>query len=48
MSRVFNQDHTTIIHSLRNKEDKKRYWDEGNTIWDEFQKLQEEDLQDQA
>ena len=35
MSRVFNQDHTTIIHSLRNKEDKKRYWSEGNTIWDE-------------
>lgn len=48
MSRVFNQDHTTIIHSLRNKEDKRNYWSAENNIWNEFQKLQEEDLQDQA
>ena len=44
MSRVFNQDHTTIIHSLRNKEDKRNYWSAENNIWNEFQKLQEEDL----
>ena len=42
MSRVFNQDHTTIIHSLKNKQDKKNYWGPENTIWEEFKELQEE------
>jgi len=32
MSRVFNQDHTTVINSLRNKQEKRRYWNPGNTI----------------
>jgi len=39
MSRVFKQDHTTIIHSLRNKQDKKNYWGVENTIWEEFEEL---------
>ena len=39
MSRVFNQDHTTVLHSLKNKIEKKRYWNPGNTIWDEFEEL---------
>jgi chromosomal replication initiation ATPase DnaA len=39
MSRVFNQDHTTVLHSLKNKLEKKRYWNPGNTIWDEFEEL---------
>ena len=42
MSRVFNQDHTTIIHSLRNKEDKKNYWGAENSIWEEFKELQQQ------
>ena len=42
MSRVFNQDHTTIIHSLKNKEDKRNYWGPENTIWEEFKQLQQE------
>ena len=39
MSRVFNQDHTTVINSLRNKQEKRRYWNPGNTIWEEFEEL---------
>ena len=39
MARVFNQDHTTIIHSLRNKQQKKNYWGPENTIWEEFEDL---------
>jgi len=39
MSRVFNQDHTTVLHSLKNKIEKKRYWNPGNTIWEEFEEL---------
>ena len=39
MSRVFNQDHTTVLHSLKNKSEKKRYWNPGNTIWEEFEDL---------
>ena len=41
ISRVFNQDHTTVLHSLKNKEQKKRYWGAGNTIWKEFEELKE-------
>ena len=39
MARLFNQDHTTIIHSLRNKQDKKNYWGVENSIWEEFEEL---------
>ncbi len=39
MSRVFKQDHTTVINSLRNKQEKRRYWNPGNTIWEEFEDL---------
>ena len=39
MSRVFNQDHTTVINSLRNKQQKRRYWNPGNTIWEEYEEL---------
>ena len=42
MSRVFNQDHTTIIHSLKNKEDKRNYWGAENSIWEEFKELQQQ------
>ena len=39
MSRVFNQDHTTVINSLRNKQEKRRYWNPGNTICEEYEEL---------
>ena len=39
MARVFNQDHTTVINSLKNKKEKRRYWNQSNTIWDEFEEL---------
>jgi len=41
MARVFNQDHTTIIHSIRNKQDKKNYWGAENSIWQEFEELKQ-------
>jgi len=39
MGRLFNQDHTTVLHSLKNKLERKRYWNPGNTIWEEFEEL---------
>jgi chromosomal replication initiation ATPase DnaA len=42
MGRVFNQDHTTVLHSLNNKQNKKNYWGPENTIWEEFKQLQQE------
>ena len=39
MSRVFNQDHTTVLHSLKTKQEKKRYWNPSNTIWQEYEEL---------
>ena len=39
MARVFDQDHTTVINSLKNKKEKRRYWNQGDTIWDEFEEL---------
>ena len=42
IGRFFNQDHTTVQHSLNNKLNKKRYWGEEQTIWEEYSKLKEE------
>ena len=39
IGRVFNQDHTTVLYSLKSKHKKKRYWNSGNTIWEEFEEL---------
>ena len=41
ISRVFNQDHTTILYSLNNKQKKVRYWGNEQTIWKEYQEIKE-------
>ena len=37
----FKQDHTTVLHSIKMKLNKQRYWSEEQTIWQEFQELKE-------
>ena len=41
IGRYFGQDHTTVLHSIKMKANKKRYWSEEQTIWQEFQELKE-------
>ena len=41
IGRYFKQDHTTVLHSIKMKSNKKRYWSEEQTIWQEFQELKE-------
>jgi chromosomal replication initiation ATPase DnaA len=41
IGRFFGQDHTTVLHSLRMKHNKQRFWDGEQTIWQEFQELKE-------
>ena len=42
IGRVFNQDHTTVLHSLNNKQNKSRYWGSHYSIWQEYEKIKEE------
>jgi len=41
IGRHFKQDHTTVLHSIKMKLNKQRYWSEEQTIWQEFQELKE-------
>jgi len=41
IGRHFKQDHTTVLHSIKMKSNKKRYWSEEQTIWQEFQEIKE-------
>ena len=41
IGRYFKQDHTTVLHSIKMKANKKRYWSKEQTIWQEFQELKE-------
>ena len=41
IGRYFKQDHTTVLHSIKMKSNKKRYWSEEQTIWKEFQEIKE-------
>ena len=41
IGRYFKQDHTTVLHSIRMKHNKKRYWSEEQTIWQEFQEIKQ-------
>ena len=41
IGRIFGQDHTTVLHSIEMKKDKRRFWDAGQSIWQEFQDLKE-------
>ena len=41
IGRYFKQDHTTVLHSIKMKSNKKRYWSEEQTIWQEFQEIKQ-------
>ena len=42
IGRVFGQDHTTVLHSLNNKQNKSRYWGIECSIWQEYAELKSE------
>ena len=42
IGRVFGQDHTTVLHSLNNKQNKSRYWGSEYSIWKEYENLKTE------
>ena len=39
---VFGQDHTTVLHSLNNKQNKSNYWGSEYSIWQEYSDLRAE------
>ena len=41
IGKYFGQDHTAVLHSIEMKKDKRRFWDAGQSIWQEFQELKE-------
>ena len=41
IGKYFKQDHTTVLHSIKMKLNKQRYWSKEQTIWQEFQELKE-------
>ena len=41
IGKYFEQDHTTVLHSIEMKKEKRRFWDAGQSIWQEFQELKE-------
>ena len=41
IGRYFGQDHTTVLHSIEMKKHKRRFWDAGQSIWQEYQDLKE-------
>jgi hypothetical protein len=41
IGRYFEQDHTTVLHSIEMKKEKRRFWDAGQSIWQEYQELKE-------
>ena len=42
IGRFFNQDHTTVMHSINNKKNKNTVWGEEKTIWQEYEKIKQE------
>lgn len=42
IGKYFQQDHTTVLHSIRMKFKKERFWDAGQTLWQEYQDLNQE------
>ena len=39
IGKIFGQDHTTVLHSIEMKQNRKRFWSDEQTIWQEFQEL---------
>jgi chromosomal replication initiation ATPase DnaA len=41
IGRYFEQDHTTVLHSIEMKKDKRRFWGTHQTLWQEYQDIKE-------
>ena len=39
IGRIFGQDHTTVLNSIQMKQSRRRFWNDEQTIWQEFQEL---------
>lgn len=39
IGRIFNQDHTTVCHSLDMKTKRERYWGDDQSIWQEYEDI---------
>jgi len=36
---IFKMDHTTVLHSIKMKNNKERFWSSEQTLWEEFEEL---------
>ena len=39
IGRIFEQDHTTVLNSIQMKQHRRRFWNDEQTIWQEFEEL---------
>ena len=39
IGRIFGQDHTTVLYSIQMKQNRRYYWGDEQTIWQEFDEL---------
>ena len=39
IGRIFGQDHTTVLNFYTNETNKRSYWYDNQTIWQEFDEL---------
>ena len=39
IGRIFGQDHTKVLYSIQMKQNKRYYWSDEQTIWQEFEEL---------
>jgi len=39
IGRIFKQDHTTVLNSIQMKQYRRRFWNDEQTIWQEFDEL---------
>ena len=41
IGKIFGQDHTTVLNSIQMKKQRRRFWNQEQTIWQEFTELKE-------
>jgi|TARA_R100000149_G_C5796188_1_gene85496 chromosomal replication initiation ATPase DnaA len=39
IGKIFGQDHTTVLNSIQMKQQKRRFWSQEQTLWQEFDEL---------
>ena len=39
IGKIFGQDHTTVLNSIQMKQHRRRFWNDEQTIWQEFEEL---------